>query len=194
LRDYLRAAIAKPSLFGQAPATLIANIETVVAHFGKSGLTLPAYLRCAVKLRSLFYQSPATICSNIEGVVSRFRADGLTLPDYLRAAIKQPSLFQQSPPTIIGHVQMLVAMQRQGLVSFPATQAASVTQPMRPLFAFLVQSPKFFCMADDNFRLRELYVRVTGDRPSGAALLKRPRHRIERDLARALRAAASNFR
>jgi hypothetical protein len=42
--------------------------------------------------------------------------------------------------------------------------------------------------------LRALYVTVTGNRPSGTGLLKRPRHRIEKDLASALGVSISQVR
>ena len=40
--------------------------------------------------------------------------------------------------------------------------------------------------ADDNYALRLRYAQVTGARPEGIELLRRPRRRIEEELARAL--------
>jgi hypothetical protein len=181
LPDYLRAAIKQAPLFYQSPATIIANIEGVANHFSAEGLTLPDYLHGAVRQPSLFYQSPTTLIVNIEGVANHFAAEGLTLPDYLRAAVKQPQLFNQSPATIIGHVNLIIDLHRQGLVTFPSRMPLG--QPLRPLFDFLINNPSFFVLADDNFVLREVAVRTTGQGYAGTTLLKHPRHRIESDLA-----------
>ena len=53
-----------------------------------------------------------------------------------------------------------------------------------PTPATLKVIPETF--ADDNYALRQTYARVSGDRPGGVALLTRTRHRVEKDLARAL--------
>jgi hypothetical protein len=68
-------------------------------------------------------------------------------------------------------------------VSFPGQESASPDKSLKPLFDWLVKYPAYFSLADENYALRIEYVRVTGDRPGGAALLRRPRSRIERDLA-----------
>lgn len=45
--------------------------------------------------------------------------------------------------------------------------------------------PMYLTLADDNYAVREAYVRATGERPGGASLLSRPRHQVERALAQA---------
>ena len=134
----------------------------------------------------LFIQKPSTIQSNLEAVARHFGRDGLTLPAYLLAAVRQPSLFYMRPATVIRHVEKVIAMQHEGLVAFTVQELARPELPLYPLLAFLVKSPQYFCLADDNYALRVEYARVTGDRPGGVALLTRPRSRIERDLAQAL--------
>jgi len=192
LRSYLLAVRTNLSLLTQVPATIIANVESAASHFREHGLNLHDYLRAVVKQPCLFYQSPATIIANIEQVACHFRDHGLTLPDYLSAACRYPALFAQAPATIIHHVKLIIELNRQGLVTFPGQEKAPPGRPLAPLFAFLVRNPIYFSLADDNFALRALYVHITGDRPSGTALLKRPRYRIEQDLARALGVSVSD--
>lgn len=43
----------------------------------------------------------------------------------------------------------------------------------------------YLTLVDDNYAVREAYVRATGERPGGASLLSRPRHQVERALAQA---------
>jgi hypothetical protein len=182
--DYLRAAIKRPQLFCQPPPTIIANIEGVARNFRYHGLTISDYLRAAVRRPQIFCQSPATIIANIEGVPARFRDDGLALSDYLRAAVRQPPLFCQSPPTIIRHVERIIDLHRLGFVTFSRTHAATPAQPLKPMFAFLVKNPQFFCLSDDNYALREAYAHITGKRFAGTSLLTRSRHQIEWELAK----------
>src|SRR5262249_36555030 len=85
------------------------------------------------------------------------------------------------------------SLQQQGFVTFPDQAEAPPGQPLRPLFDFLVKRPDAFCKSADNYALREQYVLVTGDRPSGTGLLTRPRSRIERDLARFHENAAGEY-
>jgi hypothetical protein len=186
IRDYLRAAVKHPALFVQSPPTTIANIQTVAEHFREQGLTLRDYLHAALKQPSHFSQAPATIISNVETVVDRFHAQGLTLRDYVQAALRRPALFGQAPATIIGHVNQIIDLHRHGLARFPGEDSAPADQPLRPLFAFLVKRPLYFSLASDNFTLREIAAQVTGDRPRGAALLRRSRHQVERELTKAL--------
>ncbi len=119
-------------------------------------------------------------------VVEHFAPHGLQLRDYLHAAVRQPALFCQSPATLIGHVNLIIDLHRQGLASFPGQEDAPAHQPLRPVFDWLVKNPAFFCLADDNFALREVFARITGDRPARASLLTRPRRRLENDMAAAL--------
>jgi hypothetical protein len=186
LSEYLFAAVKKPQLFYQSPAKLQSNIEGVVDHFREHGLTLRVYLRAALLRPTLFTQSPATLTANIESVTGHFRDLGLKLPDYLRAAVKQPQLFYQTPATIIGNVNLLIALQREGLVIFNKDSEAHSQQPLRPLFDFLIANPAYFCLATDNYALREIYAHTTGDRPAGQGLVRRPRHQVESQLTQAL--------
>jgi hypothetical protein len=39
-----------------------------------------------------------------------------------------------------------------------------------------------FCLADDNYRLRIAYARITGSRPAGTGLLTRSRPKLELEL------------
>jgi hypothetical protein len=121
-----------------------------------------------------------------EAVPAHFREHGLTVGSYLRAAVLQPSLFYRSPATVIGHVNLLIDLYRQELLSVPGQGNTPSDQPLRPLLAFLVRNPQFFAFADDNYALREIYARTMPEPPQGAALLTRPRHRVERELADAL--------
>jgi hypothetical protein len=159
----------------------------VVERFASDGLNTRDYLKAALKQPSLFYQSPATIAANIAGVVERFASDGLTMRDYLNVAVQQPTLFYQAPRTVIGHVNMIIELHRQGLVTFP-DEANNTHQrlALRPLFDFLLKNPIFFCLSDDNFTLREISARVTGEPPSGTGLLRRKRHQVESALAETL--------
>jgi hypothetical protein len=184
--DYLKAALTRPSLFSQSPATIAGNITGVVERFATDGLTTGDYLKAALKQPQLFYQSPATLAGNITGVVERFAAKGLTTGDYLKAALKQPQLFYQAPATVIGHVNLLIDLHRQGLVTFPGEANAPPGQPLVPLFAFLLKNPAYFSLADDNFTLREISARVTGERPTRAALIRRSRYQVESELAETL--------
>lgn len=182
--DYLKAAQKHPPLFYQKPATSAANITGLVDHFAADGLTLRNYLTAALKQPQLFSQSPATIARNITGVAEHFAADGLTVRDYLTAALKQQQLFTLSPATVIGHVNLMIDLQRQGLISFK--DEAPPDQPLRPLFAYLVRNPKFFCLADENYTVREISAHVSGSRPNGTALFWPPRHKVESKLAEEL--------
>lgn len=183
-RDYLSAAQKNPALFYQKPETIAGNMTGVVAQFATEGLTLRHYLSAALKHPQLFSVPPATVSSNILGVTDHFAADGLPTRDYLRAALKQPQLFSQSPATIIGHVNMIIDLQRQGLVSFK--DEAQPDQPLRPLFAFLVNNPKFFSLASENYTVREISAHYSGYRPNGSSLFWRPRHQVESELTEAL--------
>jgi len=40
----------------------------------------------------------------------------------------------------------------------------------------------YLTLADDNYAVRVVYVRATGERPGGVPLLTRPRHQVERTL------------
>ncbi len=162
------------------------KMTEVVEHFAPHGLQLRDYLHAAVRQPAIFCQSPATLTANIETVAEHFAPHGLELRDYLHAAVRQPALFCQSPATLIGHVNLIIDLHRQGLASFPGQEDAPAHQPLRPVFDWLVKNPAFFCLADDNFALREVFARITGDRPARASLLTRPRRRLENDMAAAL--------
>ena len=182
--DYLKAVLQQPSLFFMSPATVAANITGVVERFAADGLKTGDYLKAALKRPRLFSQSPTTITSNITGVAEHFATDGLTRGEYLKAALKQPQLFSHAPGTVIGHVNMLINLHRQGLVTFPAQPDQN--QSLRPVFEFLVKNPVFFSLASDNFTLREISARGTGEQTRGTTLLRRPRHQVESDLAGSL--------
>jgi hypothetical protein len=125
LQNYLKAAVKQPPLFYQAPATIIANIEGVAAHF--RDLTISDYIQAAVKQPSLFYQSRATIIANIEGVAAHFH--DLTTSDYIQAAVKQPSLFYQSPASIIANIEGVAAHFNDHGLAIHAYLRAAVKQP-----------------------------------------------------------------
>jgi hypothetical protein len=184
LKDYLKATRRQPVLFSMKPATVIRRVENVAAHFQEHGLTLPAYVRAAVRYPGLFYMSPERLIANVEGVTRHFCGQGLTLDAYLRAAVRHANLILRPPASVIRNINRVIRLQEQGLVTFRGRAAAPPGQPLRPLFDFLVKRPDVFCLSAANYALREEYARVTGDRPGGAALLTRPRSRIERDLAR----------
>lgn len=186
LPDFVRTACRQPQLFVKAPASLIANVEAVVHHFQPHGLTLRGYLQAALKVPPLFAMSPATIIANVETVASRFAGDGLTLRQYLQACLNKPQLFCQSPATIIRHLGYLIEMYRQGLLAFPGKAPPPPDEPLRPLFALLSRWPICLTFADDNYEMRIRYAQVTGERPGGITLLRRPRRRIEEALAHAL--------
>src|SRR5260370_1278698 len=61
LTDYLRAATKHPPIFASSPATVIANIETVVSRFRRQGLTVRAYLRAPLRQPTLFTMAPAPV-------------------------------------------------------------------------------------------------------------------------------------
>ena len=68
--------------------------------------------------------------------------------------------------------------------------ALRLTAPTRPeILAIRGGRAAIAEMAEDNYRLRRDYARITGDYPAGAALLRRSRRRIEEDLARFLERA-----
>jgi len=140
LKDYLRAAVKKPSLFYQSPVTLQANIEGVVEHFHKDGLMLKDYLRAAIKHPPLFYQSSPTVQANIEGVARHFRKDGLLLKDYVRAAVKQPQLFTQSPATV------------QANIEGGARQFGKDGLTLKDYLRAAVWQPPLFCMSPAKVR------------------------------------------
>ena len=190
MSQYLQAAATFPVLFYQRPGGIHAKLSQVVDHFAPQGLTLTGYLRAVLRKPSLFVQTPATVIANIESVVQHFLSEGLTIRDYLGAALKQPQLFYQAPSTIIGHVDLVIEMQRRGLIAFPRGTDASGHGPLAGLFAFLVERPMYFCLADDNYALRIRYAELSGERPAGTALLTRHRHQVERDVARLLGPAA----
>jgi len=84
-RDYLKAAVTRPSLFYQKPATIISNIETVANHFGSEGLTRQSYLMAAIKRPSLFCHKPATIIGHVNLIADLHRVGLLDLPESPRA-------------------------------------------------------------------------------------------------------------
>src|ERR1700728_544330 len=73
------------------------NVDEVVQHFSKDGITRAKYVKTALKAPSLFYQNSATIIANVEGVTDHFADDGLTREDYLKAALKWPGLLRGNP-------------------------------------------------------------------------------------------------
>jgi len=181
--DYLEAACQRPSLFSQRPETLIENIECVVRHFAQDGLTTADYVKLACKRPSQFYQSPQTIIRNIEGVVRRFATDGLTNRNYLQAARMSPGLFTQRPETIAGHLQLLTRC-----CQHPHVRASLPDPPpgMSHAIAYALSTPHVLGLADENLMLRDLYLRVTGDTPFAARVLKASRAHLETRFAKAL--------
>jgi hypothetical protein len=65
LDAYLRAAARRPSLLAQSPATLCANLETVMHHWARHGLKRKDYLAAALYQPSLFQRAPASIIANM---------------------------------------------------------------------------------------------------------------------------------
>jgi hypothetical protein len=184
--DYLRAAVKHPQLFVQRPQTFIANVEGVTNHFRAAGLTVADYLRAAIRHPQLFLHRPQTLIANVEGVTDHFRAAGLSVADYLRAAVRQPQLFAQRPQTIIGHVNLLIGLYHKDLASFHGQKDAPPDQPVQPLFAFLTRNPFFFCLADDNLTLRDIYAGISDKHFASTYFLSKPRQRVEADTAAAL--------
>jgi hypothetical protein len=182
-QDYLRAAIRLPQLFHQKSRTVINNIENVVHHFAADGMTNSSYLRAARTYPQLFAQKPKTLIGNIEEVTNYFAADGLIRKDYLRATLKQPQLFVQKPKTVIGHVNLLTALCNEGVLTVYKTMDNT---PVRAtVLRFMINTPQYFALADDNFTLREIYGRVT-DAPPSSALLRKSRRQVENELAKVL--------
>ena len=174
MADYLHAAARQPQILIQKPATLIGNVEGVVAHFALERLTVGHYLQAAVKQPQLFYQSPGTLIGNIEGVVEHFAGDGLTISDYLLAAVTHPPLFTMKPATIIAHFNLIESLQRQRLLA--------IDQGKPALFAFALKHPIYLTLAEHNFQLREIAAHVTGSTVS----FRVPRKDVESRLAESL--------
>jgi hypothetical protein len=81
----------------------------------------------------------------------------------------------------------MLGLGRDGLIGFPnRDHGGENVLPLSPLFAFMLQSPMQFCLADDNYRLRMAYARITGNRPAGSGLLTRYRTKVELELLRHL--------
>jgi hypothetical protein len=128
-RDYLQAALKRPQLFCQSPATIAANIAGVVERFAAQGLTTENYLQAALTQPPLFYMKPATVAANISGVGQQYADMGLTTKAYLHAALKQPQLFCQSPATISANIAGVVErFAGDGLTTRNYLRAA-LTQP-----------------------------------------------------------------
>lgn len=185
LGDYLRAAIRQPQLYHQSPATVAANVEGVAAAFAPAGLTLPFYLRAAARHPPLFCLRPATVIANVRGVADRYGPAGLDLAGYLQACLRQPPLICLRPETVAARIDRVIEMHERGLVRFPRG-GGGPEQPLRPLFDYLVRNQTVLCYSEENLALRLDYALASGERPAGAGLLTRRRHRVERDLARAL--------
>ena len=183
LSDYLEATKKHAALFVMNPKTIVENVRLVVDHFSADGLSQHDYLQAALKQPQLFVQKPATIIRNIEEVVNRFSADGLSQHDYLQAALKQPRLFAQKSETIIGHVNLLTRLCTAGILTVRRTSDEKPSNAA--VLRFMVNTPQYFSLADDNFALREIYARVLNVSPS-PSLLRKPRGQVENELALAL--------
>jgi hypothetical protein len=61
-KDYLKAALKQPKLFGQSPETIAGNVRSVIARFADDGLTTRDYLKAALKhgLRPRTYPGSTT--------------------------------------------------------------------------------------------------------------------------------------
>jgi hypothetical protein len=183
-KGYLTAVIKQPAILTRQADTVIENTHRVVEHFTRYGLTYRDYLRAATKQPSLFNQRSETLIANIEGVVTHFAGDGLTYRDYLRAATKQPSLFTQKPQTIIQHVNLVADLHSQGVLRLPESSRGPPNE-VGSVLPFMVSNPHYFCLADDNFALREIHARVTG-RPPSSTVLQTSRSQVEHELAKSL--------
>ena len=86
------------------PEAAVENVNTVVQHFAREGLTTRQYLQNILTAPLLLPLKPQTLIANIEAVASHFSSNGLTTNDYLKAAIKYPSLFAAKPSTIVGNI------------------------------------------------------------------------------------------
>jgi hypothetical protein len=81
---------------------------------------------------------------------------------------------------------MIIHLRRQGLISFAGDDRAPPGRPLTPMFDWLVKNPKYFCLADDNFALREIAAYSSGGKHDGVALLTRTRRKVEDNLAKGL--------
>lgn len=105
----------------------------------------------ALKQPSLFYQKPETIENNIKEVVKRLE---VTENEYIQAALKQPQLFHQKPETIIRHANWFYALEREEVIEIPDEYGSPEASPAMD---YMTNSPRFFCLANDNFELRLFY-------------------------------------
>jgi hypothetical protein len=183
-KAYIQAAIKQPPLFAMNSRTIIGNIERVAEHFSADGLTRKVYIQVVVRQPSLFSMKPDTVISHLEGVTDYFAANGLTRKAYIQAAIKQPPLFAMNPETVIGHVNLLTDLNRRGLLDLPESTRGP-PRDARPVLTFMLKEPVYFCLADDNFALRELHAHIVNS-TSSPSLLRRTRRQIEDELAESL--------
>ncbi len=186
--DYLNAVIRRPDILTVSPEVIARNVSGVVDLFTADGMTTKEYLQAALKQPSLFVQTPETLTGNITGVVERFAAEGLTDRRYLDAALKQPSLFTMSPETVARHIDAVLYFSDRGMFS-PPTSPRKESQRLRPsqspsrtaVIDFLLKSPAYMCLADDNYGLREIHQRLT-DGPTDSRMLTRSRYIVEEEL------------
>ena len=129
LDDYLRAAIARPELFYQAPASVVQNIATTVTLFAEEGLTPRRYLAAALAEPTLFTQSAATTEAKIAGTVARLAKHGLSRRAYFKSALRNPTLFTRSPDSIAANLQATVTRLADAGLTMSAWLGAAVRQP-----------------------------------------------------------------
>jgi hypothetical protein len=84
------AAEEHPTLLSLAPDKIIRNIDGVVKHFAKDGLTGDQYLDAAKKHPSLFFRKSETIIGHINQVIDMYKK-GLLASDNRRQPEKDTS-------------------------------------------------------------------------------------------------------
>jgi hypothetical protein len=129
----------------------------------------------------LFTQRPERIEYNVMRIVEHFRTDGLTRESYLRSALSLPALFCSRPATIIGHVERIAELLSAGLIQLPPPASGPDSAVARVL-SICRETASIYVLSDDSIELRARYAR-TGKAPRSAALLKLPRHVVEKALA-----------
>ncbi len=182
--DYLHAAIKRTRLLLHAPKTVIGKIERVVNHFKAEGMTLTGYLDCAKRQPALFHQKSKTVIGNIEDVVNHFKAAGLTTTDYLHAARLQPTLFYQDPTTLIKNINMVIGMYEKELIVWGGKRAPKKQPDVRdhkPVLNFLITSPMFMCLSQNNYMLRTMHLATTQTR-APFRILSKAKGKVEDEL------------
>lgn len=175
----LKAARRQPSLFGRRPESIEGNIRGVADRFGADGLTTQMYLQAALRQESLFVQTPDAIEAKIRATVEILAPEGLTVARFLEAARRQPSLFYQATETIVGHVRLCMALEREGAMVFSkAIHSRAEQAGTSAVLEWMLANPASLCLADDNFILRLVAVKIA-DLPPDMRVMNRSRRDTE---------------